>query len=591
MCRQRTCAERARLPREKRVGIDLASSGFGAQKSRKLLRNHILALMKWSSLSEQTRRCHHLNPDSTQPNSGIWPAQIITMAASPSLSNRDGMDVDTPPSAAASTSGVTIEDLLSSRSNVVSATDAALSAQLDARKLARNLAVPTSDPKVRLRLRQLGEPITCFGEREMDRRERLRQILARQISTQQQSGTPTSGAQSHASQQSDSDSEQSQDEDEEFYTEGPPSLIHARRKIACFSLQRSKQRLALQRREATVPLTSIVKLRSKVFEPIKTYTSLGSQIGDDRPVSVTRFAPNSQLLATASWSGSVKLWQVPSATHQLTLRAHTDKVGGLAWHPQATLTQPASAVNLVSGAGDASVCLWSLDSDRPLATLRGHEARVARTAFHPSGDYVASASFDGTWRLWDVSTSECLTIQEGHSKEVYSVEFQDDGALVASGGLDSIGRVWDMRTGRTAMVLDGHAKEILSIDFAPNGYQLATASGDDTVRIWDMRALKSIYTIPAHKSSVSDVRFFRSLSHRKQPYSLDGEEDQISRNGLYLATSGYDGMVRIWSADDWQLLRTLSGDAGRVMSVDVSSDGEMLVSGEWGRTFKLWGSL
>ncbi|SJX65864.1 related to PRP4-U4/U6 small nuclear ribonucleoprotein [Sporisorium reilianum f. sp. reilianum] len=490
------------------------------------------------------------------------------------------MDVDDAPT----TSGVTIEDLLSSRSHAYSATDAALSAQLDARKVARNLAIPTSDPKVRLRLRQLGEPITCFGEREMDRRERLRQLVARQIQQQP----------AHDSQHSDSDAESGdddhEDDDEEFYTEGTSALVDARRKIACFSLQRAKRRLAAQRRDATVPLAAIVKLRSKVFEPIKTYTNLGSQIGDDRPVSMTRFAPNAQLLATGSWSGSIKLWHVPSANHKLTLRAHTDKVGGLAWHPRATLTQDASVVNFVSGAGDASVCLWSLDSDRPLATLQGHEARVARTAFHPTGDYVASASFDGTWRLWDVASSQCLTVQEGHSKEVYSVEFQDDGALVASGGLDAIGRVWDMRTGRTAMVLDGHAKEILSIDFAPNGYQLATASGDDTVRIWDMRALKSIYTIPAHKSSVSDVRFFRSLSHRTSPFALqDGQ--QISTNGLYLATSGYDGMVRIWSADDWQLLRTLSGDGGRVMSVDVSSDGEMLVSGEWGRTFKLWGSL
>ena len=75
----------------------------------------------------------------------------------------------------------------------------------------------------------------------------------------------------------------------------------------------------------------------------------------------------------------------------------------------------------------------SLRSDRPLATLKGHEARVARTAWHPSGAYVASASFDGTWRLWDVEKQNELLLQEGHSKEVYAIDFQDDGALVASG--------------------------------------------------------------------------------------------------------------------------------------------------------------
>lgn len=133
------------------------------------------------------------------------------------------------------------------------------------------------------------------------------------------------------------------------------------------------------------------------------------------------------------------------------------------------------------------------------------------------------------------------------------------------------------------MILDGHVKEILSIDFAPNGYQVATASGDDTVRIWDMRALKSIYTIPAHGSSVADVRFFRDQARRRNaewfgPDSAETSDvpeteadEPISRTGLYLATAGYDGMVKVWSADDWQLLRALSGDGGRVMSADISS--------------------
>jgi len=49
--------------------------------------------------------------------------------------------------------------------------------------------------------------------------------------------------------------------------------------------------------------------------------------------------------------------------------------------------------------------------------------------------------------------------------------------------------------------------------------------------------------------------------------------------------------VKIWSADDWQLVKTLSGDSGKVMSVDVSSDGHRLASGEWARTFKLWGHI
>ncbi|KAI3802756.1 hypothetical protein L1987_30899 [Smallanthus sonchifolius] len=41
------------------------------------------------------------------------------------------------------------------------------------------LAVPTNDKAVRSRLRRLGEPVTLFGEREMERRDRLRMIMAK----------------------------------------------------------------------------------------------------------------------------------------------------------------------------------------------------------------------------------------------------------------------------------------------------------------------------------------------------------------------------------------------------------------------------
>lgn len=137
-----------------------------------------------------------------------------------------------------------------------------------------------------------------------------------------------------------------------------------------------------------------------------------------------------------------------SSSHPL---GHSDRVGGVAWHPQATLSQSEDSVNLVSGAGDACVNVWSLNrfatsrhvsalftysptshSETPISVMKGHQDRICRVAFHPSGNYVASASFDTTWRLWDINTSKEILLQEGHSREVYAVEFQDDGALVAS---------------------------------------------------------------------------------------------------------------------------------------------------------------
>lgn len=145
-----------------------------------------------------------------------------------------------------------------------------------------------------------------------------------------------------------------------------------------------------------------------------------------------------------------------------------------------------------------------------------------------------------------------------------------------------------------------------------NSYQVATGAGDDTIRIWDMRSINSLYTIPAHVSNVSDVRFFHAndLYFKPIPPSdivINGvdddseairdspekdvalaEEEWRYRSGLFFASSGYDGFVKLWSADDWQLLRTLSTDAGKVMSVDISSDGNLLASGTYNRNFQLF---
>jgi U4/U6 small nuclear ribonucleoprotein PRP4 len=117
------------------------------------------------------------------------------------------------------------------------------------------------------------------------------------------------------------------------------------------------------------------------------------------------------------------------------------------------------------------------------------------------------------------------------------------------------------------MTLQGHVKDILALSWSPNGYQLASGSADNTVRIWDMRNLRSIYTIAAHRSLVSDVKFYRG----QPPVSGAMDTDLASHAGQYLVTGGYDGSVKMWSADDFKLIKSLEGHEGKVMGVDVSN--------------------
>ena len=409
--------------------------------------------------------------------------------------------------------------------------------------------------------------------------------------------------------------EEEEEHEEEFYTEGVPDLLEARKNIARYSLPRAKARIERQKEESTIPLRTHIKHRKAIKEKLQNFDLYGSQIAGDRPVSITRFAPDGQSLAAGNWSGGIKILSVPNLDEKMTLRGHTDRIGGLAWHPGATLPSSGvseSSVNLASGGGEGNIHLWSLDKDTPLSTLSGHSGRVCRTEFHPSGQYLASASFDTTWRLWDIPTSTELLLQEGHSREVFSVAFSPDGSLLASGGLDSIGRIWDLRTGRTVMILEGHIREIYGLDWSADGYRVLSGSGDGWVKCWDIRQVRGTGGVGAHKSVVSDIRWYKgteSSSSYLPTVPLNEangdtpgtpatpaaetaptqESVQPKKAGTFFVSSGFDKNVNIFSADDWSLVKTLSGHSGNVLSVDVSHDAQWIASSGHDRTVKLWG--
>ncbi|KAK3810781.1 MAG: WD40-repeat-containing domain protein [Benniella sp.] len=508
--------------------------------------------------------------------------------------NRQAAAADSPSSATTSSQaqGVALDELrvddkyeLSETSKRARDQHTEIMEMFERRKRARTLAVPTDDKKVREKLRELGEPQCLFGEDNMDRRTRLRELMAKDAPIDEEDEKMAS---------EDENSESESDEEEEVYTPGSESLLTARRDIARYSLPKAAQRVARQSEENKISVAVFKAMRAEEFDKLKIYSNYSSQIGDDRPLSQCAFSPDSKFLATGSFGGLCKIWSIPECNVVHSLRGHTDKIGGIKWHPKAHIDQARGAVNLATGGGDGIVNLWSLESDTPIRSLKGHEARVARIGFHPMGRFLGSAGYDGTWRFWDVEAGAEILTQRGHSREVYAIAFQCDGSLAATGGLDAVGRVWDLRTGRSALTMEGHVSDILGIDFSPNGYQMATGSADNTIRIWDLRTLRSIHSIPAHTNLVSDLKFYPG-----QPVGIEGSDtvmqmdneqpqQQPSKSGLYLGSCSFDGTIKLWSADDWKLQKSLVGHTGKVTGLDISSDGRFLGSSGFDRTFKLW---
>lgn len=464
---------------------------------------------------------------------------------------------------------VSRDQLESQTAPITSATAQQFLNELDLKRQGQQVSVPTNDNEVRAKLRQLGEPITYFGEDKGDRRDRLRSLLLER----QTSGTNIQSLTSSKVV----DQEEGSDEDDEFYTEGSSQLKQARLSIYKESLKNSKKRLEHQKFESEMSLFDHVSVRRKAFEKIVNITAGGTQQGFNRPVSAAKFSFHGEKIVAGDWSGSLQLFDSTTLDNIHTFNGHTGKIGGVCFNPQASHE---SVFNIATGGMEGNVNLWSLNKSTPLATLRDEEIdeprQVGKVDAHPTGRYVACASHDYTWKMWDITTEELLLAQEGHSKEVNAVKFQCDGSLLASAGQDAVGRVWDLRTGLSIMTLNGHVKSINSLDFAPNGYQIATASSDNSVMIWDLRVGKRIANIPAHNSLVSDICYYRG----------DVKKNEITESGTFLATSSYDKTIKLWSADNWAHKHTLQ-DSNKILSVDVDKNYN-IITGRWDRYIKLW---
>ena len=491
-----------------------------------------------------------------------------------------------------------------------------------ARARARSVAVPTSDPAVRAALRAAGAPVTLFGEREGDRRARLRDLLARL--------PPAAAAALVAPDGSewveDDGTAGTAAQTERFFTEGGQALKAARLALARGSMAAAAARLSRAAgawAAAGGEAGAAAEAAASAAAAATLAASIGviaSEVGDDRPLSALAFATPGEdcggggvplLLATGSWSGLVKVWSAPGGARLRTLRAHGERVTGLAWRPggaaayweaarawagegggatpgvgeawaaAADAAATPSPAALATASADGTARLWSADGAL-LSTLAGHTARLARCAWHPGGAHLATASYDGAWRLWDGVTGACLLEQEGHAGPVYAVAFHPDGSLAFSGGLDGHARAWDVRSGRAVAVLGGAVRGVLALDASPDGHTVAAGSEDGTARTWDLRAGTAVppplAVLPGHASLVCAVRF--------EP-----------RNGRLLATAGYDGTARLWCGASSRLLRTLAGHEGRVMAADTAVVGGgrggegalLLATAGYDRTVKLWG--
>ncbi|KAF8518384.1 chromatin associated protein [Hysterangium stoloniferum] len=207
---------------------------------------------------------------------------------------------------------------------------------------------------------------------------------------------------------------------------------------------------------------------------------------------------------------------------------------------------------LVTGAEDAIVRLWHIGERSLSHRFIGHEEEVYGVDFSRDGRLIVSASGDSTVCIWRVDTGDHVTMTG--CGRVTSIAFSSDGQYLAAGSLDTAIYILDTQTGRIIQRLAEHGDSVYSVAFTPDGRGLISGSLDKTMKRWDLMQI---------------------------PTTGD-EVYAVTQSSTSFAGHSVKSHFYLFSAE------ILDIEQGYVLSVAISLDGQLVVSGSSDKTARLW---
>ncbi len=175
--------------------------------------------------------------------------------------------------------------------------------------------------------------------------------------------------------------------------------------------------------------------------------------------------------------------------------------------------------------------IWDLERRAAQMRFPGRDCRTLD--FSPDGRLVAIAFQHGAdtnhpIEIYDLLATKHLQTLE-HGMRPWTVQFHPTRNLLAtSSDEDTELRIWDLETGSVVRRLK-HPAGLAQIAWSPDGQVLASACADYHVYLWDWQKDRPVHVLPGHSGMPREVSF-----------SFDGQ---------FLASRGWDGILRFW--DPW----------------------------------------
>jgi WD40 repeat protein len=268
---------------------------------------------------------------------------------------------------------------------------------------------------------------------------------------------------------------------------------------------------------------------------------------------------------------------------------------------------PVNTNILAIGASDSKLRLLDI-STSDMITLEAHGKEISSVVFSKNGDRLATGSYDGSVRLWDTSNNLALIKKEmeanpqnpflslkpalrGHAGYVNSIAFLAEEETLVGVSNDGTAKLW-RTTGMwqeinepdpSVLRLEAHEDAILSLAYSPNGERLVLGSADKRLNLLSIRSLMRERRKQGERDPQKLPELLRNNSSPQASLS-EVSSVAISRSGNLLASGYWDGSVRLWHlSKDGQLSDAtplqLNNPEERILSVSFSRDEKFLAAG------------
>lgn len=299
--------------------------------------------------------------------------------------------------------------------------------------------------------------------------------------------------------------------------------------------------------------------------------------GPDQPQYSAIFTSDGQHVITGGHDGTVRMWNAFNGIQERLVGTHGNWVWALDVMPNTRYVASASF--------DGSVRVWNYTTSERIATIP-LEGEVYSVAFTPDGRYLLAGTARGitkvstsTWSVEtvkivdegpvydidiprtgnlmgvaegtkaivrDVSTLEVVTTCDkgGRSGKIYSVALSPNSSQLVAGGTDFVIALYDASTGAQVNVTQPASGAILGLEYAPNGTTFLSAGGDGTVKIFDATSLVLQSSLGGHTGIVYDA--------------------QYSQDGKRVVSASTDYTARVWTLDGIGTVEDASDNTFRI---------------------------